>query len=117
MTDAFSPEHGRAARRLWAAVLLAGLDDARRDPKAAAWLDTPDFRMVAALAGLDGDALADAAQRLLAPERGACRPRDRSEVPALRPRQRGGAARRAAARPPRPWLALHPARLSARGLR
>ena len=46
-------------RALWAAVLDAAILDARngRDP---AYIDTPDFAMVAALAGLAPDAAREA---------------------------------------------------------
>lgn len=41
---------------LWVAVLAAGLHDAARG-KDAAWMDTPDFETVCALAGFDPDAV------------------------------------------------------------
>jgi len=45
-------------RRLWCAVLGAALHDAARG-RDVDYLDTPDFRTVCALAGIEADAVAE----------------------------------------------------------
>ena len=42
---------------LWAAVLKAGLKDARRSADGEGWIWTPDFEQVCYLAGLEPDAV------------------------------------------------------------
>ena len=61
-----TPLHVEAARcrRLWAAVALAAMDDAKRCSEGARYLTTADFLDVLALAGIDHDAAALIARRI-----------------------------------------------------
>lgn len=56
-------------RALWAAVLYAAVEDARRG-RDAEYLDSRDFRLVCTFAGLDPDAVADRLAPTAAPPPG-----------------------------------------------
>lgn len=59
--DAADPQQAAACRRLWSAAVLLAIADAELAPLGpdGAFLRSHDFRMIADLAGLDGEAVAE----------------------------------------------------------